>query len=53
MHGVREGLDSHSCPKCQKIAKERGFDTSDGETYIFFEEEKAVEPKPTKQLSNK
>jgi len=21
MHGIREGVDSHDCPKCQEIAK--------------------------------
>jgi len=25
-HGVREGVDSHSCGKCQKIAKKLGYE---------------------------
>jgi len=35
MHGIQEGLDSHSCAKCQKIAKELGYTTEKDETYIF------------------
>ena len=36
MHGVREGLDRHDCPACWGIAKQHGYDVSDGKTYIFF-----------------
>ena len=35
MHGIQEGLDSHSCCRCQEIAKELGYTTENGETYIF------------------
>jgi hypothetical protein len=35
MHGVREGLDSHDCTDCQKVAKEIGLKPSDT-GYIFF-----------------
>lgn len=35
IHGVREGLDSHDCPKCLEIAKKRGDPTDDGQTYIY------------------
>lgn len=34
-HGIREGLDDHSCGECQEIAKLLDFDMSNGKTYIF------------------
>jgi hypothetical protein len=34
-HGVREGLDSHSCLTCQEIARADGKDMTDGKTYIY------------------
>lgn len=35
MHGVQEGLDSHSCASCHTIAVETGADTSNGRTYLY------------------
>lgn len=35
VHGIQEGLDSHSCSECQSIARECNFDMSNGKTYIF------------------
>lgn len=35
VHGIREGLDSHDCSVCQEIAKKCGYDTTNGNTYIF------------------
>ena len=25
VHGIREGVDSHECPQCQKLAKDHGL----------------------------
>jgi hypothetical protein len=38
VHGVTEGLDSHECPACNRIALRCGFDFSDDQTYIFTSE---------------
>lgn len=35
VHGVQEGLDSHSCCTCQTMAVKLGYDTSNSRTYIF------------------
>ena len=35
MHGVTEGLDSHSCTSCHAIAVETGADASNGRTYLY------------------
>jgi hypothetical protein len=34
-HGITEGLDSHDCHKCLQMARDLGYDTSGGKTYIF------------------
>lgn len=38
VHGVTEGLDSHECPTCKRIALNCDFDFSDDQTYIFTSE---------------
>ena len=45
MHGIREGLDEHTCFNCQEIAKKLGKDFSNHQTYIFL--------KLPKELKNK
>lgn len=35
VHGKTEGLDSHNCDECNRIARECGYDMSNGKTYIF------------------
>jgi hypothetical protein len=36
MHGVKEGLDSHDCPKCAIICRVMGHDHPH-RTHIYFE----------------
>lgn len=43
MHGIQEGLDNHSCNKCQEIAKDIGLDLS--VSYIFMNTPTAEERK--------
>ena len=38
MHGVRDNLDDHPCPKCREIAIKLGKDMSKGKTYLFMKE---------------
>ena len=35
VHGIQEGLDSHSCHECKDIAEKCGYDISHCQTYIF------------------
>lgn len=35
LHGVREGVDGHSCVACQNIARANGEDMTNGKTYIY------------------
>ena len=44
IHGIREGLDSHDCPECYKIAKESGCDVSNGKTYLYTKKPKPLKP---------
>jgi hypothetical protein len=50
VHGIQEGLDSHSCSDCQEIAKKCKYDTSKGQTYIFVSQKQI--DKELKKSSN-
>jgi len=38
VHGITEGLDSHSCSACQALARRLSYDMTGGKTYIFTKE---------------
>lgn len=46
IHGIREGLDRHDCGDCQILAREQGYDTSGGQTYIFTKRPDAPKQTP-------
>jgi len=52
MHGVKEGLDFHSCDECQQIASKLGYEVIQTgpechrKTYIFTSQEQVDGLKP-------
>ncbi len=46
MHGIREGLDSHDCLQCQKMAVDLGMSFLDGRTYLFESDPRLGRLKP-------
>ena len=48
MHGIREGVDSHDCSKCQEIAKSIGLPKNPS-GYIFFKKPTAKDIKRLKK----
>lgn len=40
IHGVKEKLDYHDCPKCKEMALKKGLEWIDGQkTFLFTKDE--------------